>query len=338
METLLELKDRLKSFYSKYEIYMMPVLKFVLAFVLFFVINKNIGFMEHLDSLPVILILALLCSILSPNMMVLFAVVLTLLHLYALSKEVFLTGAVLFLILALLYFRFAPKEGYLAVMTPICFVFRIPYVMPLTEGLLFQPYAMFSVVCGTVVYYFLDGVKMNKAVLGGVTEDDTTTSKFAASINQLIGNKEMYLVLAAFLLTMLVVYLIRRMSIDHAWTIAIVVGILMEFSILFAGYMFLAISGKTIALTVGSAVSALIAFALKFLFFHVDYMRIERVQFEDDEYYYYVKAVPKISVTQSKKQVKKFAGKTSAQDHARRERITREQLAKDMDIDRELLK
>ena len=102
--------------------------------------------------------------------------------------------------------------------------------------------------------------------------------------------------------------------------------------------MFLAISGKTIALTVGSAVSALIAFALKFLFFHVDYMRTERVQFEDDEYYYYVKAVPKISVTQSKKQVKKFAGKTSAQDHARRERITREQLAKDMDIDRELLK
>ena len=155
METLLELKDRLKSFYSKYEIYMMPVLKFVLAFVLFFVINKNIGFMERLDSLPVILILALLCSILSPNMMVLFAVVLTLLHLYALSKEVFLTGAVLFLILALLYFRFAPKEGYLAVMTPICFVFRIPYVMPLTEGLLFQPYAMFSVVCGTVVYLSL---------------------------------------------------------------------------------------------------------------------------------------------------------------------------------------
>ena len=150
---------------------------------------------------------------------------------------------------------------------------------------------------------------MNKAVLGGVAEDDTTTSKFAASINQLIGNKEMYLVLAAFLLTMLVVYLIRRMSIDHAWTIAIVVGILMEFSILFTGYMFLAISGKTIALTVGSAVSALIAFALKFLFFHVDYMRTERVQFEDDEYYYYVKAVPKISVTQSKKQVKKFAGK-----------------------------
>ncbi len=338
METLLELKDRLKKFYSRYEIYMVPVLKFLLAFVLFFVINKNIGFMERLDSLPVILILALLCSILSPNTTVLFAAVLTLLHLYALSKEVFLTGAVLFLLLALIYFRFAPKEGYLTALTPICFVFRIPYVMPLAEGLLFQPYAVFSVVCGTIVYYFLDGVKVNKAALGSAAEDDSATSKFTAAINQLIGNKEMYLVLAAFLLAMLLVYLIRRMSMDHAWTVAILVGILVEFSILFAGYMLLGINGKTMALIVGSTVSAVIAFALKFLFFHVDYVRTERVQFEDDEYYYYVKAVPKISVTQSKKQVKKFAGKASGQEHPKRERITREQLAEDMDIDRELLK
>ena len=32
----------------------------------------------------------------------------------------------------------------------------------------------------------------------------------------------------------------------------------------------------------------------------------EYVQFEDDEYYYYVKAIPKNSVTKSKKTVKKI--------------------------------
>ena len=338
METLLELKDRLKSFYSKYEIYMMPVLKFVLAFTLFLVINKNIGFMEQLDSLPIIIILALLCSILPPNVTVLFGVLLTLAHLYALSKEVFLTGLILFLLLGLLYFRFAPKEGYLAAFTPICFVFRIPYVMPLAEGLLYKPYALFSVACGTVVYYFLDGVKMNKATLSSVAEEDSATSKFAAALNQLIGNREMYLVLATFVLAMLLVYAIRQMNVDHAWSAAILVGILVEFSIIFAGYMFLGISGKTFSLILGSAVSTGIAFLLKFLFFHVDYVRTERVQFEDDEYYYYVKAVPKISVTQSKKQVKKFNSKTSKPDNRKKERITREQLAEDMDIDSELLK
>lgn len=31
--------------------------------------------------------------------------------------------------------------------------------------------------------------------------------------------------------------------------------------------------------------------------FSVDYARSERLQFEDDEYYYYVKAIPKVAVT-----------------------------------------
>ena len=31
----------------------------------------------------------------------------------------------------------------------------------------------------------------------------------------------------------------------------------------------------------------------------MDYTRTEKVQFEDDDYYYYVKAVPKIKVTVS---------------------------------------
>ena len=38
--------------------------------------------------------------------------------------------------------------------------------------------------------------------------------------------------------------------------------------------------------------------------FNVDYSRTEYVQFEDDEYYYYVKAVPKNTVTAPQKRVK----------------------------------
>jgi hypothetical protein len=36
----------------------------------------------------------------------------------------------------------------------------------------------------------------------------------------------------------------------------------------------------------------------------VDYTRIENVQFEDDDYYYYVKAVPKVTVSDSLRIVK----------------------------------
>ena len=335
METLLELKEKIRRFYSRNEIYLVPAMKFVLAFVLFLVINSNIGFMEQLNSLPIILILALLCSILPVNVTVIFGALLSLAHLYALSAEVFLVGAVVFLLVGLLYFRFAPKEGHFAILTPICFVFRIPYVMPVAEGLLCKPYAIFSVISGTFVYYFLDGVKQNAAVLGSTAEDDTATSKFTSAFNQLIGNKEMYLVLAAFVLAMLFVYCLRQMSIDHSWTIAIATGILIQFAVLFTGYLLLGITGKSLQLVIGCIVSIVISYFLRFLFFHVDYTRIERVQFEDDEYYYYVKAVPKISLTQSKKQIKKFNGKTKSENKVR---ITKEQFAKDMDIDRNLLK
>ena len=38
----------------------------------------------------------------------------------------------------------------------------------------------------------------------------------------------------------------------------------------------------------------------------MDYSRTEKVQFEDDEYYYYVKAVPKMTVAAQTKTVKKI--------------------------------
>ena len=41
-------------------------------------------------------------------------------------------------------------------------------------------------------------------------------------------------------------------------------------------------------------------------FFTVDYARSENLQYEDDEYYYYVKAVPKISVSTPEKTVKRI--------------------------------
>ena len=52
--------------------------------------------------------------------------------------------------------------------------------------------------------------------------------------------------------------------------------------------------------------SLLLAVVLQFFVFNVDYSRTEKVQFEDDEYYYYVKAVPKISVARPEKQDKQI--------------------------------
>jgi hypothetical protein len=55
---------------------------------------------------------------------------------------------------------------------------------------------------------------------------------------------------------------------------------------------------------IGNIVALLIGFVLEFLFMDLDYERTEQIQFEDDDYYYYVKAVPKVTVSDSLRIVK----------------------------------
>ncbi len=336
MSDLLELKERVRHFYGKYEVYLLPVVKFILAFATFWLIGSNIGYMEKINGLSVNLILALLCAILPVNAIILFVMVIVLANLYALSLEVCAVGFLLFAIIGLLYFRFSPKDGYFTVLTPICYTLHIPYVIPLSVGLLKNPTSVVSVVCGTVVYYFLAGVKDNAVLLSEVQEDSDAVSKFVVALNPLTGNREMYLVLAAFVLMVVLVYFIRRLSVDHAWTIAIVTGILAEFIVLFAGFLTLGITGKTVWLIVGNVICVILGLILQFLFFNLDYTRTERVQFEDDEYYYYVKAVPKLYVPTKEKRVKSFGGR-GRDGRRERERISKEALAEDLEIDRDLL-
>lgn len=332
MTTLLELKEKMIRFYGKNEIFITPMIKFIVAFAIFMTINSNIGYMGSISKMPIALILALLCAVLPVNGMIVLSTVVILADLYALSLEVCLVAVILFLIVYFVYFRFAPKNGYDVLLVPLCFQLHIPYVLPVGIGLLREVYGIFSMVCGTVVYFFLRGVHENEAVLSDAAEGETGTSKIVIALNQLLGNKEMFLVLGIMVAAAITVYIIRRMSIENAWAIAIISGILFQTIGLIAGYMLLEISGKLLPVLLGNAAACLIAFALQFLFFNLDYSRTERLQFEDDEYYYYVKAVPKAIVSGTDKKVKRFSGKEE-----REERLTKKQFAEEMDIDEELL-
>ena len=65
-------------------------------------------------------------------------------------------------------------------------------------------------------------------------------------------------------------------------------------------------SDEIISMILGTIASAAIVYAIHFFRFTLDYSGVEYAQFEDDVYYYYVKAVPKITVTAPQKNVKHF--------------------------------
>ena len=349
MTKILEIKDKAIKFYGEYEVYLFPAVKFALALVVFFLINNNVGFMETLCSPVIPLVLALICCLLPVTAITWISAILIFLHMYALSMEVAATTLLLFALIYFLYFRFAPQDGIAAILTPICFHWKIPYVMPIACGLLREMYSVVAVVAGTVVFYLLNAIKTNASEIVEITssEDTEILAKFNVTIGQVFGNHEMYLVIAVLSVSLIVVYAIRRIRVNFAWAIAIVCGVVIQLVGLFIGFLELGVSGMTVEIIVGNTIALVLGFLLQFLFMNLDYARTERVQFEDDEYFYYVKAVPKKMVTSEEKTVKHFGNTASmgkridrgkANTSVNDEEISRKVIARELDIDEDLLK
>ena len=118
--------------------------------------------MERVASPAISLLLALLCALLPVNLMAVFGGVLICAHAFALSLETFAVTAGMLFIMYAVYFRVAPKHGYVLVLTPVAFFLKIPYVMPLVLGLIGGPVCAVPLACGTMCYYLMYYIKIMK--------------------------------------------------------------------------------------------------------------------------------------------------------------------------------
>ncbi len=305
MRSLLELRDKVKRLYSRSEFVVVPVLKFMLAFLVLSIISGKMGYMYQIDNLGIVLIAALLCSFLPTGFIILFAVLISLMHLYALSMEIAIVCAAVYLILFLVFFRFGTKDSLIILMTALLAAMKIPYIIPIAAGLLATPVSVFAIACGLISYYMLHNVVENAAAINAMGADEAT-GKIRLVIDGLLDNKEMLVVIVAFAFTVVIVYMIRRMSVDYAWTIAMVAGVIGNLVLLLVGDLIYDTKMPLGSAFFGSVLALIVGKVMEFFRFSVDYSRTENVQFEDDEYYYYVKAVPKMSVAVPSKTVKKI--------------------------------
>ncbi len=303
MTALLELRDKLKLIYSRNEVFILPVVKFLLAFIVLLVINNQMGYMTRIDSVAIVLVASLMCSFLPVGVITVFAALFSLLHMYALSLEVAIVGLAVYLLMFLLFFRFGTKDTLVVVLTPLLCFMKIPYIMPVAMGLLGTPLSAASVGCGVIVYYLLQAVIVNAPTINTMGSADAM-GKLRLVLDALLNNKAMVVTVVAFVITVIVVYIVRRMSIDYSWTIAMVAGVLLNMVILLIGDLIYETNISVVGAIFGNLLALGIAKVVEFFRFCVDYSRTEKVQFEDDEYYYYVKAVPKMTVAAPTKTVK----------------------------------
>lgn len=334
MSSIFELKEQIVTLYAGKSKIIDKILKLILGLFVFAYINNNAGFMKVAASPLVTVGLAVVCAFLPLLCMVLVAAALLLAHLFSLSIGLMAVAAASILLMFVCYFRFTPKQALILLLTPVLFWLKIPYVMPIAYGLIGAPISMVPIACGTVLYYIVDYAKDNASTLtggklSGILDVITTCAK------QIYQNKGMWVTVAAFAICICLVYTIKRQAIENSWKIAIISGAIVNIVVSLIGNTALHVKSPIAMLILGNAVAVIVCMILELFVFSVDYSRAENIEFEDDEYFYYVKAVPKISVARGQKTVKKIQGhyENAEQTSGRRKAATEAQGDETMVID-----
>lgn len=313
MLQLLELRERVKNFYQRYDAYLLPIIKFIFAFIAFQTINKEIGYDERLKALPIVLGISLLSAFTPSAVMVLLAGVISVLHIYFVSPILSVIVIVILMILYFLFARYTPRHGYVLLAIPVLFLLKIPYVIPILLGLISTPIAMVPTSCGVIIYFLFQIIKSAVTMQINISIEDII-QLYTHVIDSFTGNRQMIMTIVIFALIIMVTYFVRKMSFDYAFEISILAGGLTSILGFLISYLVLSRSDQILSMILGTILSVGLVYIIHFFRLTLDYSGAEYAQFEDDVYYYYVKAVPKVTVTVSQVNVKHINVKKSGKE------------------------
>lgn len=305
MMYFLVIKEQIRRIYQNTSIYIDPVFRFFIALGVFLVINHQLGFNPSLNSLPLVLGMSVICAFTPTTVLVLAAMAVIIGHVYAVSNVLAAFVAVIIIIIYCLFAKFTPNFGYVVLAVPILYYLKVPYCVPILLGMVATPVSAVAVACGVVIYYLIGVIKeLNSATMGISVED--ILNLYHTIIDTWLSNQDMIFAIFVFCVVVLVTYIIRKQEFNYAFEVAILAGGIVNILGFLIGNLGFDISVSLLQVTVGTLLSILIVYVIWFFRLTLDHTAIERVQFEDDDYYYYVKAVPKMKITAPEKNVKKI--------------------------------
>ena len=306
LEQLLWIRENIISYYKRFETVIHFALKLLLGMFMFNLIN-GIGlfrpefapFFTPPFDFPIFLLLSLLFAVLPPtagNALL----ILTVLAQTSSSIEVAVFIFLLLLCVLAFYGRISPKKSYLIIIMIIAHRLNMHYAVALFAGLYLGITSMIPLAIGTCISSFLPffsglaNAHVTPEKFDIMEMPATFMSTYAEIFKHMSSNLDWVIWAFVFAMVVLAVHVVSRLSIPFSKDIAVGTGAIVAiFGLAVAG----GISGVSIPMgnvLVGLFFSILLVELLRFFDSILDYQRTERVQFEDNENYYYVKVVPKI--------------------------------------------
>ena len=314
MIQLLLIRDSIKSVVKKYNAAIIPIFRFVAALVTFDLIDGNLGYNEKLTGISVLVLLSAISAFFPMGVTVFLAGTLMIFHIYSASMFLSLIFIVIIAILYFMLMRFAPGYGGLIIAIPVLTFFHMEALIPLAIGIIGSPIAIFAIIPGIVVSVLFNIIKEAVKMSAGSMQIEDNLQIYIFVIKSLIENKLMILMIAAAIGVFLATYICRRLAISHSYILGIIAGIIINLIVMIAGGLIFEIKVSVLWVFVGTLLSGALAFVVQFFKYLLDYSSVEHLQFDDDDYFYYVTAVPKLSVTSPDLNILKINGNETGKE------------------------
>ncbi|MCQ2512360.1 MAG: hypothetical protein MJ092_03120 [Lachnospiraceae bacterium] len=307
MNKLINLRNKIEGFYLKHSKIVGYLVRLLISFACLILVRQSINFSPFLSNIWTILALSLIGGFIPIKFLMILILAYITAQVYALSIALGLVIAIILMIMYLLFFRFAPHYGPAFVLMPILFFARIPALMAMLLAIIAPALSVVTVLFGTILFYLIHFLHINAATFATATGTLEFT-KVELLIEGVFGNREFLLALGTLFAVFMIVHFLKRISYKYSIEIAIAIGtgvyiILMLGSSLIFGTLTVT---RLLNYWIGGLVSGALALVINNIWHPLDYSRTEYVEFEDDEYNYYVRAVPKATFEREKVQVKRI--------------------------------
>jgi hypothetical protein len=325
MEQILVARETIVRYFKRYEVFIMPALKFILGVYVFSAIggigHGNPEYLQYLDSLPVLPVtwlMGILFVVLPLSISWLLIIVNITLQ-YTAGLEVAVIVFIVLIFLLLFYARMAAKESILILFTVIAFHFKMQYLLPVLVGLYFPLTGIIPVTVGVFLYSHIPVIEtlaVTSSTAGlAVTElPQAFMDAYTTVLTSLTSTQTWLFTAFIFAMVIVIVHVVSRLAVDFAKEISILLGaVLMIFGFLVS----MLVARETVPIievVLGSIMGGALAEVVRFFDSVLDYQRAESVQFEDDNNYYVVRIVPKVIMTKRKRVVRRIRSQPEDDD------------------------
>lgn len=309
MIQLVLLKKYVQDFYQKNSTVMNPLLKFVFMAFSLNAINNIIGYNPIMTKWYIVILISVICIVMPVSVNVFVASVYAAAHVFYVSNILTLILVVFFLICYFIYMHFDSYSGYIVLGVLIAHMFHVQFALPVIIGVLAAPVAFIPMSCGIFIYYLL-------STLSSVISQSADESSIIYNqvILQLFSNKALYEEMLIFIMVIVVVYVIRNLKVNYAFEFAVFIGEFFLMTMYLIMNFIFNVDVNIVTFMIEIIVSFVLAYLVQFFKLSLNYAGVENLQFEDDDYYYYVKAVPKMNINVTERSVKRITSHSEADE------------------------